>query len=214
MAGSLWKEAEAALKSIAEIITKYDEDGIDIYFLNHKSKNESGKSHKLNGGYYNVTSQRKVEQIFSSVRPRGATPTGMRLEDILRPYRKQLRTANDVSDVKPINLIVITDGEPTDNPRQAIVPAARELEQLYAPSYQIGIQFFQIGSSKDATRALRELDDGLKEEGIRDIVDTTPCQWADERAGRVSALTGDAILKAVLGAVDKRIDSMEIGRRR
>lgn len=33
MAGPLWSEARDALAGVAEIASKYDTDGIDIYFL-------------------------------------------------------------------------------------------------------------------------------------------------------------------------------------
>lgn len=46
MAGSLWREAQDALKSIAEIVTMYDEDGIDMYFLNHKSSQTPSDRYK------------------------------------------------------------------------------------------------------------------------------------------------------------------------
>ncbi|KHO01928.1 von Willebrand factor [Metarhizium album ARSEF 1941] len=211
MSGSRWREAELALKSIAEIIARYDEDGIDIYFLNHKSENSPPDNSKARNGYYNVKSKYDVESIFNRARPYGATYTGKRLEQILIPYMKQLSKAKDMDDVKPINLIVITDGEPSDNPAQAIVQTAHELDKLYAPSYQVGIQFFQIGSDVSATRALEVLDDDLSKRGVRDIVDTTPCQWEDSGRQHAAKLTGAAILKVVLGAVDKRIDNTRLG---
>ncbi|KID75815.1 uncharacterized protein G6M90_00g048840 [Metarhizium brunneum] len=206
MAGSLWREAQDALKSIAEIVTMYDEDGIDMYFLNHKSSQTPSDRYKAKGGYYNVARKDVIETIFGNVSPYGATYTGRRLEQILLPYMRKLASANDVDDVKPINLIVITDGAPSDNPEQAILQVAKALDQQAAPSYQVGIQFFQIGSDSSATSALQQLDDGLGRYGVRDIVDTVSCQWEDAGRHRAKRLTGDAILKVVLGAVDKRLD--------
>ncbi|KAK8923038.1 hypothetical protein VCV18_007100 [Metarhizium anisopliae] len=206
MAGSLWREAQDALKSIAEIVTMYDEDGIDMYFLNHKSSQTPSDRYKAKGGYYNVARKEVIETIFGNVSPCGATYTGRRLEQILLPYMRKFTSANDVDDVKPINLIVITDGAPSDNPEQAILQIAKALDQHDAPSYQVGIQFFQIGSDSHATSALQQLDDGLGRYGVRDIVDTVSCQWEDAGRHRAKRLTGDAILKVVLGAVDKRLD--------
>ncbi|EFY86753.1 von Willebrand factor [Metarhizium acridum CQMa 102] len=206
MAGNLWSEAKDALISIAEIVTTYDEDGIDMYFLNHMSRELQGDKSKAKGGYYNVTRKDTIERIFSHVHPSGATYTGRRLEQILLPYLRKFQSADDVDDVKPINLIVITDGAPSDNPEQAILQIARTLDQYAAPSYQVGIQFFQIGSDGYATSALQQLDDGLSRHGVRDIVDTVSCQWEDAERHYAKKLTGDAILKVVLGAVDKRLD--------
>ena len=39
MAGRGWREVSQALATIAPIVTEHDQDGIDIYFLNHSSSN-------------------------------------------------------------------------------------------------------------------------------------------------------------------------------
>lgn len=114
--------------------------------------------------------------------------------------------------MKPLNIIVITDGMPTDDPESVIIAAARKLDQLEAPAWQVGIQFFQVGNEIGATEALKELDDGLAEMGnVRDMVDTVPFA-AGQR------LSADRILKVVLGAVNRRLDrrnvSLESIRRR
>lgn len=36
MDGHLWAQAKNALMAVAEIAAQYDEDGVDIYFLNSK----------------------------------------------------------------------------------------------------------------------------------------------------------------------------------
>jgi hypothetical protein len=161
------------------------------------------------GGYYGIDNNaRPVSDIFRQVRPEGYTPTARTLEEILNPYLQHLSRASDMSSVKPLNLIVITDGVPTDNPTQSIVNAANALDRLLAPSYQVGIQFVQIGNDKDATRALKQLDDNLQGQGhARDIVDTVTCKWG----GKALRLTDSSLLKTVLGAVDKRLDNQKSG---
>lgn len=63
-----------------------------------------------------------------------------------------------------------------------------------------GIQFFQVGNEPGATAALVALDDELNQlHDVRDIVDTVP--MADG-----AALSGEGILKVVLGAVNKKLD--------
>lgn len=51
----------------------------------------------------------------------GITPLGKRLDDLLRDYMERIDAARLVSRealkaVKPINIIVITDGEPCESP--------------------------------------------------------------------------------------------------
>lgn len=195
MAGRSWKETAQALKSITPICTAHDADGIDLYFLNEKDSSE----------YKNLTRAADVDAIFHSVRPRGGTPTGSRLNAILKPYLAALERKG-ADKVKPLNIIVITDGVASDDVESVIISAAKKLDRWDAPAWQVGVQFFQVGEERGAAEALRELDDGLAEMGAgRDIVDTVP--WKGE-SGR--GLSADVVLKTVLGAVNRRLDRKRV----
>jgi uncharacterized protein YegL len=193
MAGRSWKETGKALETITPICTQRDADGIDVYFLNHPDSSL----------YKNITTAGTVVEIFQTVRPSGATPTGQRLNKILRPYVQ--RYEKNPETTKPINIIVITDGEPSDDVESPIIQAAKKLDKLDAPAWQVGIQFFQVGKEPGAREHLKQLDDGLKElagdDELRDIVDTVPFTGDDN-----ATLTGTGILKVVLGAVHRKQD--------
>lgn len=190
MAGALWNEARNALATITPLCTAHDADGIDVYFLNHAT------------AYTNITSPNTVHAIFTSVRPGGGTPTGQRLNKILRQYLRTYEAQPEIT--KPMNIICITDGEPSDDVESPLISAAKKLDRLDAPAWQVGVQFFQVGSDEQAQRHLRMLDDELAEiagdEEMRDMVDTVPFT----KGG--AALTGEGILKVVLGAVTRRLD--------
>ncbi|KAH8152548.1 uncharacterized protein LAJ45_03388 [Morchella importuna] len=180
----------SALEAIVPICTAHDADGVDIYFLNHPR------------AHTQVRSPAEVLSIFSSVRPCGATPTGRRLGEILELYLAAYRRN---AGIKPLNIIVITDGEPTDpgKLKRCIVDCAKSLDALGARDRQVGVQFFQVGNDEAATESLEELDNELvEEEGVRDMVDTISWRKMNEGKG----LSADGILKAVMGAVDKRLD--------
>lgn len=202
MSGRSWRETRDALAAITPICTAHDPDGIDVYFLNHRS-NSSGSDGQAPGGYYNIRDVHQVERLFSSVRPTGATPTGNRLQSILKPYIASLSRRPDSMDTtKPVNVIVITDGAASDDPEAIIVHNAKKLDALEAPPHQVGIQFFQVGNEYGAAAALRQLDDDLEDQGIRDMVDTAT--WS------TNGLKADGILKVVLGAVVRRLDRQSI----
>jgi len=202
MAGRCWRETRDALKTITPICTAHDADGIDIYFLNAPDNVE----------YKNVTTPADVEAIFNNVRPRGGTPTGSRLHAILRPYLRELESKGE-ENVKPLNIIVITDGQATDDVEPVILAAARKLEKWDAPAWQVGIQFFQVGEDAEAKKMLEKLDDALgqnsRKEGedkekVRDIVDTM--SWVGKTG---TGLNAEGVLKCVLGAVVRRHDNAE-----
>ncbi|KAG0126007.1 hypothetical protein HOY82DRAFT_672726 [Tuber indicum] len=210
MAGERWDQLGQALETIATIATKYDSDGIDIHFLNSPQYDHE-----------HVTSPASVRDLFVSVQPAGITPTGACLDRILREYLDKYADAKAAytpstspgphptmyaSLPKPLNILVLTDGEPTDDPESVIVAAARNLDRLNAPLHQVGIQFIQIGDEEGAREALEELDDALEEiYGIRDMVDFTPFVEASG-AGRGERVSGEMILKALLGAVNRKYD--------
>ncbi|KAL7821376.1 hypothetical protein V8C44DRAFT_7433 [Trichoderma aethiopicum] len=202
-----WNDVQKVLRSITPICTAYDKDGIDVYFLNHRNYAELGTrtDNKAEGGYYNINDAATVDRIFQETIPNGATPTGTRLDEILKPYIRSLEDAKRTGEqVKPVNIIVITDGEATVDPEDIIVRHARRLDQLGAPSHQVGIQFFQVGNSSRAKEWLQELDDQLKRHGIRDMVDTVT--WGGFAGRLFKRLSPDTILKTVLGGVVRRLD--------
>lgn len=213
MAGRSWRETRDALRSIAPICAAHDSDGIDLYFLNHKSRQPAdAASGKPTTGYRGLEDATAVEGLFGSVRPSGGTPTGTRLQHILKPYLQLLeRNKDEIENVKPVNIIVITDGVPSDDVEGVLLLAAKKLDRLEAPPYQVGVQFFQVGNEMGAREALQDLDDGLGElveGGVRDIVDTVT--WSEtDRGTRI--LTGESILKVVLGAVVRRLDRRGAG---
>ena len=124
-----------------------------------------------------------VVQIFDKIKPKGITvplihyltlqvqhyniigpsPIGARLESVLKKIIKQLEQAKydaaAYGQIKPINIIVLTNSPPSDNPTRVIRAAARKLNQgLHHPN-AIAIQFIQIGNDKLAKTALKKLSD-------------------------------------------------------
>jgi len=193
MAGSRWRETADALETITPICTAHDADGIDIYFLNHPDSSF----------HHNVSSSATVREIFQTVRPGGGTPTGQRLNQILKPYLRRYEANPETT--KPLNIICITDGEPSDDVESPLIAAAKKLDKFDAAAWQVGVQFFQVGRDEEAKRHLKQLDDELADisgnDELRDIVDTVPFTGAEG-----THLTGDGILKVVLGAVNRRLD--------
>jgi len=183
------------LASLADIAGEYDADGIDIHFLNATRFMST------------VHQSSTINQLFDKVRPRGSTPIGKKLEELLLVYLENLESAkerelagnvNATKAIKPVNYIILTDGAPTDDPGDVIIAAARRLDRGNFSVTQVGIQFVQIGNSKTAANYLRELDDGLSaNHGVRDIVDTTPY---------IGKLNAEILTKILLGGINRRID--------
>ena len=193
MAGRSWRECSETLKQITPICTAHDADGVDIYFLNSPDSRIQR----------NVKLSSTVHEIFSTVRPQGGTPTGQKLNRILKDYLAKVKAAGADSDaVKPLNVIVITDGAPSDDVESVLISAAKKLDNMDADPWQLGVQFVQVGNERGAREHLEGLDNELATQGggCRDIVDTVPYTPGAE-------LSADMILKVVLGAVNRRLDN-------
>jgi uncharacterized protein YegL len=202
MAGRSWREVSQALAVIAPIVSSHDDDGLDIYFMNHKSADGGSPNEGIAaGGYRGIKRAATVTEIFARVRPQGGTPTGTRVHNILKPYLAKLEAEMAAGkEMKPLNLIVLTDGVPSDDVEAVLLSAAKKLDKLDAPPYQVGVQFFQVGNEEGAKEALEELDDGLSElveGGVRDIVDTVTWTGGSSQSEGGVGLTGGGILKAV-----------------
>ncbi|KAK7465007.1 hypothetical protein VKT23_006218 [Stygiomarasmius scandens] len=208
MAGHLWAQARDALAAVAEASPQFDADGVDMFFLN------SDRSQK------GLRTRSEVVRLFNEVLPDGGTPTGHRLQQVLNEYIPKVE--QKMLPVKPVNIIVITDGDPSqfsrslfiqgshsnvdkplsaDDVESVIVNAAQRLQIAHVPDRMLGIQFVQIGEDPEATRALRELDIDLeKKYHIRDMVDTTLFDATNAN------FKEDTIIKVLWGAIDKQVD--------
>ncbi|KAM5534816.1 hypothetical protein V8D89_011532 [Ganoderma adspersum] len=184
-----WTEARNALAALADTAANYDADGIDVCFLNSRKEGN------------NLKKAEQVRRLFDSVRPNGLTPIGDKLDRLLRQYMNELdlaKRSGREDSIKPVNYIVITDGAATDDPAEVIVNAARRLDNGGYLLSQLGIQFVQIGNDRNATRFLQQLDDDIaSEQGVRDIVDTTPY---------LGQLNAETIIKILLGGINRRVD--------
>ncbi|KAI1087139.1 hypothetical protein F5B19DRAFT_88816 [Rostrohypoxylon terebratum] len=213
-----WDAVGKLLEQIAGICAEHDRNGIDIYFVNHKPRGyylyATIKQGKQRSGYFNIGKMEddncdncdNVAGIFRTVRPHGRCRLDHRLSTILDPYLKEYTKrvregVQQAENLRPLNLIVVTAGMTDDNPYNTLIQAARILDSCHAPPYQVGIQLFRVGDHDDARRAIEFADDGLaKVLNIRDMVDTVT--WTNGPG----ELAPDAVLKIVLGAVEKSID--------
>lgn len=203
-----WADVKALMDRIAPVCAKYDPDGIDVFFVNHRPKGllasmtfrKSGYRHLGGAGHPNERRDiENVSALFDRVRPAGKCNLGGRLAKLLHWYGEKLRADEEGA---ALNLIVITAGTFDDDVKAPLVQVARMLDELQVPEHQIGIQLFQIGQpSSEVQRTFAYLDDELhKETGTRDIVDTTT--WT----GQPGSLSTDDLLKVILGAVVKKLD--------
>ena len=159
-----WKQAEDAVKVLADSACKIDDDGITLYFFSSHSKTSKGEFPAFNK-YENVKSANEVMRLFAlkENQPKGGTDLTKVLKDALH-----LEASG-----KPLTVLVITDGVPDDT--KSSEAFIIETGNALPTGNEVFITIVQVGDDKRADEYLHELDDNLGSMGAKyDIVDVIP----------------------------------------
>ena len=180
-----WNESLEAIDSILKLATIFDTNGVEVYMLNNSEE------HSFKKGDMWMETLHKIS-------PRGGTLLGRKVNDIFASYIRILDQKP-----KPINLIVISDGEADDKNLliNSIVNFCKTLQSRgLDPTNCFGIQFYQVGTDESATKFLCELDNDLKSKyNIPDIVDHVK---SDKKSVK------ELMMKTMLGGISREIDEI------
>lgn len=163
---SKWDYAKEFVTSIAREAGKFDDDGITVIFFNdgHKVFDNIG------GGSDETLALKTINDMYEHIGPMGGTNTGAALQFVFDGYLARKRKAP--AEAKPIMLIVVTDGSPSD-PNEVCRDIANFTQKLDSED-EAGISFLQIGDDNGARAFLKLLDEDLtkKYRAKFDIVNT------------------------------------------
>lgn len=147
---SRWNFVAEVVGLIAAVVSKYDDDGIDLTLF-------GGKTPKV---YRGITPAQLSESIPSGPSAM-STYLGQALDDEFNHY---FTSGNP----KPLTVLVLTDGQSTD---PAVVERAlRNAAKAAQDGDRIAVGFWQIGYDSGAAKELQRLDDELGEIDITDYV--------------------------------------------
>ncbi len=150
-----WAYAQEQAEAIARQCEAFDDDGIDVILFAGSAKEFKG------------VKADKVHQIFTENSPSGSTDTAGALKLVLDGYKSRKAAGS----AKPIIVVCITDGEPTD--QKAVDKVIIDHANTMSDDGETGITFVQIGKDAGARAFLKHLDDDLQSLGAKyDIVDT------------------------------------------
>ncbi|MBY0550634.1 MAG: VWA domain-containing protein [Candidatus Obscuribacterales bacterium] len=153
-----WEYGRETMTALAGQVQTHDPDGITVCVFA-----------RLVRTYDNVTTGARIDTIYKEVQPAGGTDTAKVVGQRLDAYFERKKAGK----AKPLCLFVLTDGVPDDEAelKKVIIQASNRIEK----DEEIAICFVQVGKDEDATKFLKELDDGLTKQGAKfDIVDTLP----------------------------------------
>lgn len=167
-------DLKLVLTRAVNVATMFDDDGISIRFMNPQQPPKQPFAHgELDG----IKTEAQVEQIIAKTTFSGKTPLGERLRtNVLQPLVLEKAHARQLQ--KPVLVITITDGQPTDeqpqNSLQNVI--ASTAEQLKRTSYGQGalsLQIAQAGNDQEAMNFLARLDSDPQ---IGHLIDCTSSQ--------------------------------------
>ncbi|GAA5853387.1 hypothetical protein JCM9279_005775 [Rhodotorula babjevae] len=147
--GSRIDDMRLVLSKVSHAAGLFDDDGVEIRWLNSKKEG--------NG----IKSEAQAVDLLGKIKFNRATPLGSSLRSkILEPlvYKKVKKHALK----KPLLIVIITDGEPTGEPRDTIVKAIVEARNIlaktpYTPD-AVSFQLAQVGNDQDARAFLEFID--------------------------------------------------------
>jgi len=203
--GERIKDLRLILERVAFAGTLFDEDGIEIRFMN-----EDLPAQQLSG----IRNDQQIGQIMNNKRYKGLTPFGTELrkkviDQILIPR------LNSGQMKKPLLIISITDGQPAGEDTNALQNTVQYAVQAaqrspYGPG-AVAFQFAQVGNDAKATEFLAKLDN---DPVVGREVDCTS-NYENESAEMMRAnppvdLTPDLwMIKLILGAIDPSYDTKD-----
>lgn len=148
------------MTSVVNISMLFDDDGISIRFMNDWDSNPAMDGVDMRR-LDNIKDERMIEHIVGKIQYTGITPLGAELRNkvidpmVLGPARnRQLQ--------KPVLVITITDGQPTETDdvvKNVVQYASNELSRMpqYGPG-AVSFQFAQVGNDQPARAWLAKID--------------------------------------------------------
>ncbi|KAI7330061.1 hypothetical protein KC315_g5867 [Hortaea werneckii] len=203
--GERIKDLQLILQRVAFAATLFDQDGIELRFMN----DDSIPPNMISG----IRTEQQIEQIMQNKRYKGLTPFGTELrKKVIDPILVQkLRSGME----KPLLIISITDGQPAGESANALMDTVRyAVDEARRSRYgqgAVAFQFAQVGNDQKATEFLAKLDNDPM---VGREVDCTS-NYENESAEMARAqppvdLTPDLwMIKLILGAIDPSYDTKD-----
>lgn len=186
-----WNELEYFASIALEIANFFDQNGCDVYFLNNQPpiKNIKNIPDFLNN--------------FRQIKPGGYTPLTKTLNQVL------LDNANIVCYEKKLLIIIVTDGEPTDQTGKIDIEGFYKCLLSRKPKDRI---FTNIIACTDEEKSIDYLNKWDKIIFNLDVVDdfrTEKKQIEKIKGPNFRFNYGDYVVKCLLGSVDKTLDNFD-----
>ena len=183
-----WDELKEFVKIILEVGTIFDPRGVDIYFLNRRPI-----SHVINPN--------SVDDAFIDP-PRGYTPLVRVLRDIFQ--LPSTRRGHD----KEVLVFIATDGAPTDDYGNINVEELEHLMTHERRAKTTHVMFLLCTDDQACVDYLAKWDEEMINVDVTDDFKTERDTIRKYQGENYPFSKGDYIVKALIGAIDQKIDDL------
>lgn len=184
-----WHELCGMVKTVIEIVMKFNSRGIDLHFLNK-------------GIFHKVKDSKVVDELFQT-NPRGYTPLVPVLNKIF--ISKLAAHGRD----KKLLVFVATDGEPTNEDGDPIVPELERLMREIRNVETTHVSFLLCTDDPDCVGYLKGWDREMRNVDVTDDYETEKKEIRLYRKNKdYSFSKGDYIVKALVGGFIPKIDGL------
>ena len=177
--GERIKDLQLILQRVAFAATLFDDDGIEIRFMNDEEIPLNALSH--------ITTDQQIEQVMRNKKYKGLTPFGTKLREKVLDQVVLNKLQSGGPNAKPVLIIGITDGQPAGEAQgaslqQSVHYAHDRLRNMRVNNTPVGdgaiaFQFAQVGNDTKATEFLAKLDNDPM---VGNMVDCTSSMFKTE----------------------------------
>lgn len=179
-----WDELKAVVNIVVSIATIYDNNGIDIHFLNRE-------------GIDNIKCEEEVKNILNEI-PCGGTPLTQKLEEILQKF-------NSIS--KKLLVIIATDGLPTYNGQLDLENFKTLLKNKNHS--KVFISFLACSDNSQDVDYLNELDKTIPNIDTLDDYNSELKEVRQIQGNSFKYSFSDHIVRLLLGPICPELDKLD-----
>ena len=190
-----WELLKQVVKTIGFWATLMDSDGVVVRFINSMQEGDG------------ISNSAKIDNMFRTVRPSGGTPLGEQLDaKIIRKIVIPVIQSQQIE--RPVLVLTVTDGEPSNRAavKQTILNCRNFCAQTKYGENAVAFSFAQVGSDRNATSYLGELDTDPQ---VGHLIDCTS-EFSIEKEECGAEFTEAVwVVKLLIGAVDPAYDQSD-----
>ncbi|PWW79477.1 hypothetical protein C7212DRAFT_291249 [Tuber magnatum] len=189
-------ELKFILSNVAFATGLFDQDGFSVRFMNSNVQGD------------NIKTEQQAAALVDQVRFEDVTPLATSLKKkILDPFVYGPEQRNGLK--KPVLVIIITDGRPTDNVHGEFQQHIQSVSSHFRGKGVVSFQIAQVGNDKGAQQFLSELDSDKVIGGLIDCTSNFELESMEFRKKGVELTKHLWYTKLLLGSIDSSYDSKD-----